>query len=107
VVEATVPPGSIMLVVSRGDETLVDLPGRDGRHFPQEEDGAYAGRHPVDAAEAIAQLEAHRERGAGYLVIPQGDAWWLEHYSGFGRHLAERSQPLTHPDAPCLVFRLD
>jgi GT2 family glycosyltransferase len=107
VVEATVPPGSTVLVVSRGDETLIDLPGREGRHFPQEEDGAYAGRHPLDDGEAIAQLEAQRERGANHLVIPQSDAWWLEHYSGFGRHLAERSQALTHPGAPCLVFRLD
>jgi GT2 family glycosyltransferase len=107
VVEATVPPGSAVLVVSRGDETLVDLPDREGRHFPQEPDGTYAGRHPVDGAEAIAQLEAQRELGAGYLVIPQTDAWWLQHYTAFGRHLREHYEALTHPGAPCLVFRLE
>ena len=106
VVEATVPPGATVLVVSRGDESLVDLPGREGRHFLEDTHGAYAGRHPADSAEAIAQLEQQRERGAGYLVIPEGDAWWLEHYAEFGRHLGDRYEALTHPGAPCLVFRL-
>jgi GT2 family glycosyltransferase len=105
VVEAIVPPGETVLVVSRGDESLVTLPGRDGRHFPLQ-DGAYAGRHPADSAEAIAQLEEQRARGARYLVIPRDDAWWLDHYADFGRHLAERYEMLTHPEAPCLVFRL-
>jgi GT2 family glycosyltransferase len=106
VVEATVPEGAIVVVVSRGDDSLVDIPGRDGRHFPQEADGAYAGRHPLDSEEAIAQLESLREQGAGYLVIPAVDAWWLDHYEGFARHLAERYDALTHEGAPCRVFRL-
>jgi hypothetical protein len=106
VVEALVPPGEAILVVSRGDDALLALSDREGRHFPQETDGAYAGRHPADSAEAIAQLERQRERGARWLVIPAGDAWWLEHYEDFGRRLAERDELLTHPSAPCLVFRL-
>ena len=107
VVEATVPPGATMVVVSRGDDSLLELEGRTGWHFPREEDGAYAGRHPADSREAIEHLEHLRERGAGYLVIPANEAWWLEHYGDFGRHLADRYVRLTHEDAPCLVFRLD
>jgi GT2 family glycosyltransferase len=107
VVEATVPPGATVLVVSRGDESLVELAGRRGWHFPQEANGAYAGRHPADSDEAIAQLEDLRARGAGYLLIPETDAWWLEHYEGLGRHLAEHHEALTHAGAPCLVFRLE
>ena len=106
VIEATVPPGAHVLVVSRGDESLVALEERRGLHFPQEADGAYAGRHPADSAEAIAQLEELRGRGAAYLVIPATDAWWLDHYEGFARHLSERHEALTHPGAPCLVYRL-
>ena len=106
VVEATVPEGETVLVVSRGDDSLVDIPARDGLHFPQEPDGAYAGRHPLDSDEAIAQLESLRARGAGYLVIPAVDAWWLDHYEGFARHLAEHYDALTHEGAPCRVFRL-
>jgi GT2 family glycosyltransferase len=107
VVEATIPPDEVVLVVSRGDNSLVELAGRQGRHFPQEADGAYAGRHPADSAEAIAQLEELRARGARYLLIPAGDAWWLEHYDDFGRHLRDRYEALTHAGAPCLVFRLE
>jgi GT2 family glycosyltransferase len=107
VVEATVPAGEIVLVVSRGDESLIELNGRKGWHFPQEADGAYAGRHPTDSAEAIAQLEELRARGARYLLIPESDAWWLEHYGDLGRHLTERYEALTHAGAPGLVFRLE
>jgi hypothetical protein len=107
IVEATVPRGATVLVVSRGDESLIELNDREGRHFPQEEDGTYAGRHPADSAEAIAHLERQRERGARYLVIPEGEAWWLKHYSEFGRRLEERYEQLTHADSPCLVFRLE
>jgi GT2 family glycosyltransferase len=107
VVEALVPTGEIVLVVSRGDDALLDLTDREGRHFPQEDDGTYAGRHPADSAEAIAQLEQQRELGAGYLVIPEGDAWWLEHYAEFGRHLTERCELLTPGSSPCAVFRLE
>jgi hypothetical protein len=107
IVDAIVPPGEIVLVVSRGDESLIELTGREGWHFPQEGDGAYAGRHPTDSAEATAQLEELRRRGARYLLIPASDAWWVEHYSDFGRHLSERYERLTHAGAPCLVFRLE
>jgi GT2 family glycosyltransferase len=106
VIEAIVPAGAVVLVVSRGDAALLELSGREGRHFPQEEDGTYAGRHPADSAEAISQLERQRDRGAAYLVIPEGDAWWLEHYAEFGRHLADRYELLTSESSPCAVFRL-
>src|SRR5207244_2135085 len=45
--------------------------------------------------------------GARYLAIPATDAWWLDHYGDFERHLSERYEALTHAGAPCLVFRLD
>lgn len=107
VLEATIPPGSTVIVVSRGDDSLLELPEREAWHFPQEQDGTYAGRHPADSEEAIAGLEELRARGARYLVIPADDAWWLDHYEGFGRHLVERYESLTHAGAPCRVFRLE
>jgi hypothetical protein len=107
VLEATIPPGATAAVVSRGDESLLELPGREAWHFPQEADGTYAGRHPASSEEAVSGLEELRARGAGYLVIPADDVWWLEHYEGFARHLAERAEALTHQGAPCLVFRLE
>jgi hypothetical protein len=107
VVDALVPPGARVLVVSRGDDTLLELGDRRAWHFPCEDDGTPAGRHPADSDEAIGMLERLRDRGAGYLVIPEDDAWWLEHYDGFAAHLATHYQPLTRAGAACRVFRLE
>jgi GT2 family glycosyltransferase len=106
VVEAVVPAGAAVLVVSRGDERLLELGDRPASHFPQEEDGTYAGRHPADSAEAIGMLERMREQGSEYLLIPDTDAWWLEHYGDFAGHLEVHHQPLTQPGSACIVFRL-
>jgi GT2 family glycosyltransferase len=86
-VETAVPPGATVLVISKGDGALVDLPNRRGWHFPQTEHGAYAGQHPANSRDAILCLEALRDRGAEYLVIPATSRWWLDYYSEFHEHL--------------------
>jgi hypothetical protein len=51
-----VPPGSVVLVASKGDEALVQLDGYRAWHFPQTETGVYAGHYPADSAAAIGHL---------------------------------------------------
>lgn len=85
--EATTPEGASVLVVSNGDEELVRLDGRVGRHFPQDHTGTYLGYHPADSEAAIRHLEALRSNGAEYLVFPSTAEWWLSHYDAFARHL--------------------
>jgi glycosyltransferase involved in cell wall biosynthesis len=103
----TVPAGSTVLVVSRGDDDLVAFEGRVGWHFPQGEDGVYAGHHPEDADVAIRHLEQLRTRGATHLVIPATSAWWLEHYVDFRRHLDERYAPIASADPEtCVAYEL-
>ncbi len=101
-----VPEGSTVLVVSRGDEDLVRIPGRRGWHFPQSEGGVYAGHHPGDSAEAVAHLEMLRSRGADYLVIPCTAYWWLEHYEGLRAHLDTRARLVAFHEDVCLLFAL-
>jgi GT2 family glycosyltransferase len=103
-IEQLVPPGATVLVISRGDRELVRLTEREGEHFPQHGDGGYAGHHPADADEAIAELERLRERGAGFLAIPPTARWWLDHYAGFARHLEERYRRLGAED--CEIYDL-
>jgi hypothetical protein len=86
-IERVVPQGATVLVISKGDSALVDLPNRRGWHFPQTEHGAYAGQHPASSAEAIERLEALRTQGAQYLVIPATSRWWLDYYTEFRDHL--------------------
>jgi GT2 family glycosyltransferase len=89
IVRDNIPVGSTVLVVTRGDDVLLQIPGCEGWHFPRAADGAYAGFYPTDDAQAIQQLEDLRRDGANFLVIPATAAWWLEHYSGLRRHLDE------------------
>lgn len=104
-IRQAVPPGARVLVVSRGDPELVALGDRRGEHFPQSENGVYAGYHPADAEDAIAHLEALRARGAGYLAVPEPSFWWLEHYVGFREHLEREGQRICR-DEDCVVYRL-
>jgi hypothetical protein len=92
VVRAVLPPNATVLVVSSGDDALVELDGRRGWHFPQAEEGLYAGDDPVDSNEAIAHLEALRAQGADYLLFPATAIWWLDHYTEFHRYLRATSR---------------
>jgi hypothetical protein len=89
-VSEVVPEGSTVAVVTHGDDDLLQLDGRTGRHLPQAEGGVYAGYHPADSVTAIAQLEVLREEGATYLVIPATQLWWLDYYGEFAQHLTRR-----------------
>jgi hypothetical protein len=89
VVQTTVPHDATVLVVSKGDEALLELDGRRAWHFPQGDGGGFAGHYPANDAEAIAHLEALRAKGAGYLLFPRAAFWWLDHFKGFRRHLEQ------------------
>jgi len=94
--------GSTILVVSKGDDRLLRIPGRAGWHFPRAADGRYAGYYPQDSEEAVAHLERLRHQGADYIVFPETSMWWLDHYTGLKRHLAEYGA--GRADAAGVVF---
>jgi len=82
------------------------LRDRRGWHFPQADDGRYAGHYPASSAEAIAELEALRERGASFLVFPDPSRWWLSHYVELREHL-ERRYRVECADELGIVYRLE
>jgi GT2 family glycosyltransferase len=104
-IQRTAPMGATVLVISKGDGALLDLPDRHGAHFPQTERGAYAGHHPADSAAAIDHLTELRARGAGFLMIPQPSFWWLDHYADFATHLNSVGQRVWADEA-CVIYRL-
>jgi hypothetical protein len=104
-VDKQLPVGTHVLIVSRGDESIVDFEHRHGGHFPQAADGVYAGHHPPDSADAIARLEALRLGGAEHLVIPATSIWWLDHYDEFAQHLA-RYERVDAEDGTYVAFNL-
>src|SRR5215204_6511908 len=73
-------------VVSGGDETLLDLEGRQTFEFPQPRQGS-ATPQLSSSAEAIGELEILRRQGARFLLFPATTMWMLDAYTGFGQHL--------------------
>ena len=100
---AHTPEGASVLIVTKGDDALLEIEGRRAAHFPQAADGGYAGHHPADDAEVIAALEKMRRAGAGCLVIPEPSSWWLEHYAGLREHLTSTAECVEIP-ATCRIF---
>jgi hypothetical protein len=101
-VTAVVPVGSIVAIVSRGDNPLLQLPGLTGWHFPRNELGVWAGFHPADDQHAIELVEDVRADGAQYLLIPATGFWWLEFYEPLHQYL--RSECTVVADDEDLVL---
>ena len=101
-----VPPGATVAVVSKGDGELLKLEGRRAWHFPQGEDGTYAGHYPANSDACIAELERLRSRGAEFLVIPATAQWWLRYYGQFGEHLQTCYRALGDERSPATIFAL-
>ena len=81
--------------------------GAQGKHFPQDGKGSYAGYHPSDSAAAIAELESLRAAGrCEYLVIPATELWWLEHYREFEKHLRNNYPVVLEERDVCIIFAL-
>jgi hypothetical protein len=100
-VHRVVPLNATVLVVSRGDEELLELGPRRALHFPQDEDGKYAGYHPADSDDAIAMLEKLRD----YFVLPATSSWWLDYYVAFKSYLEHRYQVVASGD-DCWIAQL-
>jgi glycosyltransferase involved in cell wall biosynthesis len=103
-VRSHVPGGATVVVVSKGDDELLNVDPCEAWHFPSL-DREYAGYYPKDSADAIEQLEAVRSRGGDFLLFPSTAFWWLEHYEGFRDHLFTR-YTVAHRDESCVMFAL-
>jgi polysaccharide pyruvyl transferase WcaK-like protein len=103
-VNAAVPEDASVLVVSRGDDDLLQLSVRQAGHFPQTDDGMYAGHYPATSEAAITHLEELRARGVDFLVFPSTAQWWLEHYVEFAQHLERYAR--KDIGGECVIYRL-
>jgi hypothetical protein len=105
-VQLVVPRGATVLFISKGDEQLVDVPGRQGWHFPRAVNGLYAGCYPKESQEAIGQLRRLQRQGAQYLVVPSTAYWWLEFYRPLARFLERRHAVTAYQEDVAVVYRL-
>ncbi len=102
-----IPAEATVLVVSKGDVELLELGGRRARHFPEAEDGTWAGHHPADSSEAVATLEAMRADGGEFIVFPRTGMWWLQYYGGLQEHLERSYDAVVRDEDVCVIFALN
>jgi hypothetical protein len=100
------PVGSKVLVVTRGDDRLLDLGGPIGWHFPQRAGGYHATEDPPGGDYAIAQLNFLRQAGAEYLLVPRAAFPWLDAYSGFRTYLQQQLPVVTSQENVCTIYDL-
>ncbi|HEY5914472.1 MAG TPA: glycosyltransferase family 2 protein [Verrucomicrobiae bacterium] len=100
------PADAAVVVVSKGDNELLNLQGKQTWHFPQLENGEYANYYPAQSGEAIAQLEAARRKGARFLLIPKPSFWWLKYYGGLKEHLERHGRLAVKDEETCVIYDL-
>ncbi|HEY5914475.1 MAG TPA: glycoside hydrolase family 99-like domain-containing protein [Verrucomicrobiae bacterium] len=105
-VSGSLPDGATVAVVSKGDEQLVQFAAKTGWHFPQTASGMYSGFHPADSDAAIRDLEAVREKGAQYFLIPQTALWWLDYYAEFKTYLDKHYAIAIRKPSTCVIYAL-
>jgi hypothetical protein len=98
------PSDARVLVVTKGDDALLELGQRLAAHFPAGDDGAYAGYHPADSAAAIAELELRTLEGARYFVLPHTSSWWLDHYVELREYLERECDVVVDEPCTCAIY---
>jgi SAM-dependent methyltransferase len=101
--DGCVPPDATVIVVSKGDPELLELGSRRAWHFPQANEGEYAGFYPANSSEAIDHLENLRARGGEFFLLPATSLWWLKHYGEFRDHLESRYRTVASIDDVCMI----
>ena len=103
VVGRVVPAGGDVMVVSKGDNNLLQFEGRTGCPLSGDRHGRLRRLSP--------RRQRCRDRGAGsghrpgapVLLFPGTSLWWLDHYDGFRAHLDAR-YPRLWSDRQCVLY---
>jgi GT2 family glycosyltransferase len=100
------PSDARVLVVTKGDDALLELGQCLAAHFPAGSDGAWAGYHPADSAAAIAELDLRTLDGPRYLVLPHTSAWWLDHYVELREYLERKCEVVLDAPGTCAIYAI-
>jgi hypothetical protein len=88
-----IPTGCSYILVDQNQLGVLPLARRYAIPFI-ERGGRYWGP-PANDASAIEELERLREAGPSSIVFAWPAFWWLDHYSGFHRHLRDHYRCLV------------
>src|SRR5688572_10652858 len=96
--------GCHVAVASGGDDDLLDLEGVSTSHFPQREDGAYAGAEPLDWTQAVYEVESLRRRPVQYLLFPATGQTLVDRYPELRRYMKLRARAVASEPDICEIF---
>jgi hypothetical protein len=105
-VDQHVPATARTLVATYGDDAMLQQGERRAEPFPYATPGVSADYTDVTAAEAVAQLEALRESGAEYLVVPSPALPWLANHPQLERHLAQHYDVVASERGVATIYDL-
>ncbi len=105
-VDQHVPATARTLVATYGDDAMLQQGERRAEPFPYASPGVSADYTDVTAAEAVAQLEALRESGAEYLVVPSPALPWLATHPPLERHLAQQYDVVASERGVATIYDL-
>lgn len=105
-VDQHVPTTARTVVATYGDDAMLQQGDRGVEPFPYATPGVSADYTDVTAAEAVAQLEALREGGAEYLVLPSPALPWLANHPLLERHLAQRYTVVASERGVATIYSL-
>ena len=91
-----IPAGEPFLFLDETQWALPRTPQCDAIPFP-ERDGLYWGL-PADDEAAVMELDVARAGGVRYLVFAWQTFWWLDHYTAFAQHVADKYRCLLDND---------
>lgn len=103
--DALVPGGATVAVLSSGDPSLLALEGFEAIHLPHGSEGGYAGE--LDGSQALDQLADISRKGGGFLVVPHVAPSWLDGYPEFLEHVEARHRCIARRERVCTVYELN
>jgi hypothetical protein len=103
--EHLLPDEEVVLVLSEGDERLLDLQ-RPAWHFPHDSSGRHLLLEAGTGAHAASQLRTLSRNGIRYLVVPAAMFWMLGRRPTLAAYLERECRRLAWRDRICAVYEL-
>ena len=101
-----IPADARTLVASYGDGAMLALGDRPTEPFPRAPSGVIGDYTDVSESEAVAQLEARRDEGASFLLVPGPALPWLASHPGLKRHVEHHCPHVAHERGIGTIYAL-